>query len=184
MSNFRIFLKFDVYRKYIDINYACEYIFFNMQIPENPKSIQATCVDLPHVYIGVRPRYISRVGFPQCASSSSATYLHSPIFSPQDFLGWRGFCIFWSSPAFLLCLQVWPRWQTKLLRYCASSFGPGFCHSLDKERAEKDFCTTFSKIFHHILKYFGTIFSKTFAPHSERLLQDILKDFAPYSQIL
>ena len=74
----------------------------------------------------------------------------------KDSLGWRDFCIFWSSPAFLLCLQVWPRWQTKLLRYFASSFGPGFCHSLDKERAEKDFCTTFSK---------------TFAGHSQRLQQ-------------
>ena len=85
MSNLRIFLKFDVYRKYIDINYACEYIFFNMQIPENPKSIQATCVDLPHVYIGVRPRYISRVGFPQCASSSSATCIRQ--YSHQGFPG-------------------------------------------------------------------------------------------------
>ena len=42
-------------------------------------------VDLPHVYIGVRPRYISRVGFPQCASSSSTTCIRQ--YSHQGFPG-------------------------------------------------------------------------------------------------
>ena len=86
MSNLRIFLKFDVYRKYIDINYACEYIFFNMQIPENPKSIQATCRPPPRVYRCQAPIHFS------CWVSSVRLVqqydLHSPIFSPR--ISWDG----------------------------------------------------------------------------------------------
>ena len=94
MSNLGIFLKFDVYRKYIDINYACEYIFFNMQIPENPKSIQATCPrPPPRVYRCQAPIHfscwVSSVRLvQQCDLPAFANIL------TNDFLGWRGFCIF------------------------------------------------------------------------------------------